>query len=74
MARNIVVNIPDYTESQAILNANRIILNSKQDDIMLFAENNVEICTNNIINLNAGGSIHLNIKEGSFLNGEKALG
>jgi hypothetical protein len=62
------INIPDYTESQAILNANRIILNSKQDDIMLFAENNVEISTNNIISFNAGNSIHLNIKEGSITN------
>ncbi len=57
------IDIPDYTESQAILNANRIILNSKADDIMLFAENNVEISTNNIINLNANDSIHLNIRE-----------
>jgi hypothetical protein len=62
------IDIPDYTESQAILNAGRIILNSKFDDVMLFAENNVEISTNNIINLNAGGSIHLNIKEGSITN------
>lgn len=62
------INIPDYTESQAILNAGRIILNSKFDDVMLFAENNVEVSTNNIINLNAGGSIHLNIKEGSITN------
>lgn len=62
------INIPDYTESQAILNAGRIILNSKFDDVMLFAENNVEICTNNIINLNASRGIHLNIKEGSLTN------
>jgi hypothetical protein len=62
------IDIPDYTESQAILNAGRIILNSKLDDVMLFAENNIEICTNNIINLNANRGIHLNIKEGSLTN------
>jgi hypothetical protein len=62
------ISIPDYTESQVILNAGRIILNSKFDDVMLFAENNVEISTNNIINLNASRGIHLNIKEGSLTN------
>lgn len=62
------INIPDYTESQAILNAGRIILNSKFDDVMLFAENNIEISTNNIVNLNAGVGIHLNIREESPTN------
>jgi len=62
------LGISDYTESQVILNAGRIILNSKFDDVMLFAENNVEISTNNIINLNASRGIHLNIKEGSLTN------
>jgi hypothetical protein len=55
------LGISDYTESQVILNAGRIILNSKFDDIMLFAENNVEISTNNYINLN-GGRVYINVK------------
>jgi hypothetical protein len=55
------LGISDYTESQVILNAGRIILNSKFDDVMLFAENNVEISTNNYINLN-GGRVYINVK------------
>ena len=30
---------------------------------MLFASTNIEISTNNIINLNAGKSVHINVKE-----------
>jgi hypothetical protein len=48
-------SVGDYSNSQAILTAGRVILNSKFDDVMLFAENNVEISTNNIINLNEIG-------------------
>lgn len=55
------LGISDYTESQIILNAGKIILNSKFDDVMLFAENNVEISTNNYINLN-GGRVYINVK------------
>jgi len=49
-----------YISSQIILNSDRVTLNSKKDEIMLFAKTNVEINTNNIINLNAGERIHLN--------------
>jgi hypothetical protein len=52
-----------FLNSQAIITANRILLNSKLDDIMLFSSNNIELSTNYIINLNAGEHIHLNIKE-----------
>jgi hypothetical protein len=49
-----------YFNSQAILNSDRIVLNSKKDEVMLFAKTNVEISTKNTINLNAGDRVHLN--------------
>ena len=49
-----------YFNSQAILNSDRIVLNSKKDEVMLFAKTNVEISTKNIINLNADDRVHLN--------------
>ena len=49
-----------YFNSQAILNSDRIVLNSKKDEVMLFAKTNVEISTKNNINLNAGDRVHLN--------------
>ena len=53
-------NVSDYIDSQAILNANRVILNSKKDEVMIFATTNVEINTKNVINLNADERVHLN--------------
>jgi hypothetical protein len=53
-------NVSDYINSQAILNADRVILNSKKDEVMIFAETNVEINTKNVINLNADTRVHLN--------------
>jgi hypothetical protein len=49
-----------YTSPQVILNADRITLNSKVDEVMIFAATNIEISTNNIINLNAGNYTHIN--------------
>jgi hypothetical protein len=54
------LNVPDYFNSQIIMNSDRIILNSKKDEVMIFATTNVEINTNNIINLNAVERVHLN--------------
>jgi len=54
------LNAPDYFNSQVIFNADRITLNSKKDEVMIFATTNVEINTNNIINLNAIERVHLN--------------
>lgn len=54
------LNVPDYFNSQIIFNSDRITLNSKKDEIMIFATTNVEINTNNVINLNAGERVHLN--------------
>jgi hypothetical protein len=50
----------NYFFSQIILNSDRVTLNSKKDEVMIFAKTNVEINTNNIINLNAGERVHLN--------------
>ena len=46
--------------SQLLFNSDRLVLNSKKDEVMIFAKTNVEINTNNIINLNAGERNHLN--------------
>ncbi len=39
----------------------RITLNSKKDEVLIFSKSNIELSTDNIINLNAGEIIHLNI-------------
>jgi hypothetical protein len=49
-----------YSNAQIIINSDRITLNSKKDEVMIFAKTNVEISTKNIINLNANERIHLN--------------
>jgi len=54
------IDTSKYFNAQAILNSDRIVLNSKKDEIMMFAKTNVEISTKNIINLNAGDRVHLN--------------
>lgn len=50
----------NYFNSQIILNSDRITLNSKKDEVMLFAKTNIELNTKNIINLNADERVHLN--------------
>lgn len=54
------LSVSSYTNSQIILNSDRIVLNSKKDEVMLFAKSNIELNTKNIINLNADERIHLN--------------
>jgi hypothetical protein len=54
-------SIGDYSNSQAILTAGRVVLNSKFDEVMIFASTNIEINTNNYINLN-GGRVYINVK------------
>jgi len=49
-----------YFNAQVIINSDRITLNSKKDEIMLFAKTNIELNTKNIINLNADERVHLN--------------
>jgi hypothetical protein len=50
----------DYSDSQLIFNSDRITLNSKKDEVLLFAKTNIELNTDNIINLNAGKVAHIN--------------
>ena len=52
-----------YINSQLILNSDRVTINSKKDEVLLFAKTNLELNTDNIINLNAGQYIHLNTKK-----------
>lgn len=52
-----------YINSQIILNSDRITINSKKDEVLLFAKTNLELNTDNIINLNAGQYIHLNTEK-----------
>jgi hypothetical protein len=49
-----------FGKSQLLFNSDRIIINSKKDEVMIFAKTNIELNTNNIINLNAGERTHLN--------------
>ena len=50
----------DYSFSQIILNSDRITLNAKRDEVLLFAKGNIELNTDNIININAGRVAHIN--------------
>jgi len=59
-----------YVDSQVILNSDRVTINSKKDEVLLFAKTNLELNTDNIINLNAGQYIHLNT--GKILLGTKS--
>ncbi len=54
------LNVPDYFNAQAIINSDRVIINSKRDEVMIFAKTNIELNTKNIVNLNADERIHLN--------------
>jgi hypothetical protein len=49
-----------FDKSQLLFNADRLVLNSKKDEVMIFAKTNIEFNTNNVINLNAGERTHLN--------------
>jgi hypothetical protein len=54
------IEVSKFSGAQVILNSDRIVLNSKKDDVLLFAKNNIQLSTKNIINLNADDRIHLN--------------
>lgn len=49
-----------YSNNQIILSSDRITLNSRKDEIMLHANTNIELGSNQIIHLNASNSILLN--------------
>ena len=50
----------DYNSSQLIANSDRITLNAKKDEVLLFARGNIELSTDNIVNINAGRVAHIN--------------
>jgi hypothetical protein len=54
------IDASKYFNAQAIINSDRIVLNSKRDEVMIFAKSNIELNTKNIINLNANERVHLN--------------
>ena len=54
------IDVSKYYNSQVIVNSDRVILNSKKDEVMIFAKTNIELNTKNIINLNADERVHLN--------------
>ena len=49
----------DYISSQLITNSDRITLNAKKDEVLLFAKGNIELNTDNIVNINAGRVTHI---------------
>lgn len=63
----------DYVNSQIILNSDRVTINSKKDEVLLFSKTNIGINSDNVINLNANNYIHLNI-ESKNLNSKILLG
>jgi len=52
-----------YNSSQVILNADKIVLNSKDNDIISFSNNNIETYATNYVTLNAGEAISFNSKK-----------
>ena len=53
-------DVSKYFNAQVIINSDRVVLNSKRDEVMIFAKSNIELNTKNIINLNADERVHLN--------------
>lgn len=54
------ISTDKYNSNQIIFNSDRIVLNTKKDEILLFAKTNIELYTKQIISLNANERIHLN--------------
>jgi hypothetical protein len=54
------IDASEYFNAQVIINSDRVVLNSKRDEVMIFAKSNIELNTKNIINLNANERVHLN--------------
>ena len=54
------LNPNKYSNSQIIISSNRITLNSKKDEIMLYSGTNIELSASQIIHLNSNSSILLN--------------
>jgi len=54
------VEVSNYFYPQVIINGDRVVLNSKKDEVMIFAKTNIELNTKNTINLNADFRAHIN--------------
>lgn len=54
------IAVDKYSDSQVTINGNRLLFNSKKDEILLFAKTDIGLNTNNNINLNAKNNIYLN--------------
>ena len=52
----------NYVNSQIILNSDRVTLNSKKNEVLLYAKTNIGLNTDNNIILNAGQNVHINIE------------
>jgi hypothetical protein len=52
-----------YNNAQVILNSDRVTINSKKDEVLIYGANNVDLNSDNIININAGNYIHLHIDQ-----------
>ena len=57
-----VLSPSNYVYPQVILNSDRVTINSKKDEVLLYAKTNIGLNTDNNIILNAGKNIHLNIE------------
>ena len=53
----------NYFSPQIILNSDRVTINSKKDEVLIYSQSNIELNTDNNILLNAGEIIHLHINE-----------
>ena len=68
-AANIInpINSPvlpnNYNYSQVILNSDRITLNAKRDEVLIYGTTNIDLNSDNIININAQNYIHLHIDQ-----------
>jgi hypothetical protein len=54
------LDVSNYFYPQIIATSDRIVLNSKRNEVMIFAKTNIELNTKNVINLNADSRVHLN--------------
>jgi hypothetical protein len=54
------IDVSKYSYGQAILVGDRVVINSKRDDILVFAKTNIEFYTKSVINLNSEDRIHHN--------------
>jgi hypothetical protein len=52
--------VSEYYRSQVMINADRVVINSKYDDVLIFASTNIELGTKYAITLNANNWVHLN--------------